>query len=68
MLLHGRAQGGETGGDRIAHWGMLAGDQWPFHPSSGVSGLNQNDELSDAISQWNASAAKMPNFQHGCFP
>jgi hypothetical protein len=33
-----------------------------------VVDMNQNDEISIAISQWSASAAKMPNFQHGCFP
>jgi hypothetical protein len=30
--------------------------------------MNQFDEMFDAISQTDASAAKMPNFQHGCFP
>jgi hypothetical protein len=30
--------------------------------------MNQIREFLIAISQRGASAAKMPNFQHGCFP
>jgi hypothetical protein len=30
--------------------------------------MNQMRELSDGISQPGASAVKMSNFQHGCFP
>jgi hypothetical protein len=38
--------------------------QGPYPPQQ----VNQFDEMFDAISQRGASAAKMPNFQHGCFP
>jgi hypothetical protein len=32
MLLHGRAQGGKTGGDGVVHSIMLAGGRQPFQP------------------------------------
>jgi hypothetical protein len=65
MLLHGRAKGGDTGGDGVVHVEMLAeARQGPYPPQQ----VNQFDEMFDAISQRGTSAAKMPNFQHGCFP